>query len=75
MLNNRSIRKKMVHLLGQHHPKPVNKPKTILYQHELIPDSARKEVFRDKRLNVMLHYEDKPSFFSENVGRNYTYLN
>ncbi|WZZ57428.1 hypothetical protein YC2023_057535 [Brassica napus] len=33
------------------HPKPVNKPKTILNQHEPIPDSARKEVIRDKRLN------------------------
>ena len=33
------------------HPKPVNKPKTILNQHEPIPDSARNEVFRDKRLN------------------------
>ncbi|WZZ64309.1 hypothetical protein YC2023_075679 [Brassica napus] len=35
-------RKKMVDLLGQDHPKPVNKPKTILNQHEPIPDSARK---------------------------------
>ncbi|WZY68325.1 hypothetical protein YC2023_000565 [Brassica napus] len=51
MLNIRSIRKKMVDLLGQDHPKPVSKPKTILNQHEPIPDSARKEVFRDKRLN------------------------
>ncbi|WZY80847.1 hypothetical protein YC2023_027231 [Brassica napus] len=59
MLNNRSIRKKMVDLLGQDHPKPVNKPKTILNQHERIPDSARNEVFRDKRLNeVFFAYVD-----------------
>ncbi|WZZ04566.1 hypothetical protein YC2023_090487 [Brassica napus] len=29
----------------------ASKPKTILNQHEPIPDSARNEVFRDKRLN------------------------
>ncbi|WZZ06309.1 hypothetical protein YC2023_092230 [Brassica napus] len=57
MLNNRSIRKKMVDLLSQDHPKPVNKPKTILNQHESIPDSARKEVFRNKRLNETEHKE------------------
>ncbi|WZY95431.1 hypothetical protein YC2023_067760 [Brassica napus] len=51
MLNNLSIRKKMDDLLGQDHPKPVNKPKTILNQHEPIPDSARKEVFGMARVD------------------------
>ncbi|KAL0666333.1 hypothetical protein Bca4012_029037 [Brassica carinata] len=31
------------------HLKPVNKPKTILNQHEPIPDSVRKEVMDDKK--------------------------